>query len=694
MKRILVFIAFLFTGLSNTIAQDYYVKSYDPFDHTNDFVFDIVEYGDSILLTNFARCNNFQDRCHSNVLIDKQGNLIDANLVDCIDVGIDIVVDNNVYYKGGKISTDIPKFRLYKAEIGGAELACVDLTITEEGYQSFFSKGVIEYNGQIVVYGTVTNTLAVPGEDYIQGLIFWINKESFEYEYTFINPPELLIRLEHMMIDKEGNLNVLCEFTTGNNNSSKFKKILRFNSNRELIFEWDSYRLNGGAGPGVLLELDNGNFVMDIVDSVSSRVNLLCITPEGEEVFNTDFSEGRKGFIILNLKKASDGNFFVIGNIFSPYYDYPNYASIMKVTSDGSLDWQRLYAIDMGEALTGDPSNGKRSAFYDMVELENGDLMAAGSISNGYDDPVHGYRLDQDLFVVRVDSTGCLSPDCEVIQEIGGEGPPKLFVDPLNQWNVRKVDEDTGEYYMEAYRFNEERVFLDRKYYYNELLVATDDELNDWQSTGMYMRERFDRVYLYDTTILGGEAAFYDFDSYIMSAPVFEIFDLPTVAIQTIELDSTTLLNGERRGVTRTRCWNNTGGNIDDERVWIQGIGDVKGILSVVNSCQPDNGDRLACFYHDGELLWQNEEVDNCGLSPVQEIERLEMVISPNPALTEITVSAQESIALIEIYTTDLKLISTSLESTIDISTLQPGVYIVRGIDDKGMEGYDIFCKI
>ena len=694
MYRVVSLYFFLLIVVSTTIAQDYYAKSYDLFDHTADFVRDIVKHGDDVFLSNFALCNDFEDRCHSGVLIDTKGNVKESAITECINGGIGIIVDGSTYYKGGNVSTDIPKFRLYKADIDGTELACVDLTIEEDGFDEFFIKGITEFDDQLLVYGTVTDTLS-QSEEKTMGLVFWVDRENFEYEYTFIDPPENWLRIDHMMVDSKGHLNLLCEYTTGNNNiQPAYKKILRYNSERELIFEWNSYLLNSGVGSGTLLELDNGNFVMDIVADDSFKQMVLCITPEGEEVFRKDFSEERKTFVILNLKRAMDGNFFVVGSITSPYLDFPSYASIMKVSPEGDLLLQRLYAVDMGERLDGDGRDGKKSVFYDIIELENGDLMAAGSISNGYDDPVNGFRLDQDLFVVRVSSDGCLTPDCEVIQEIGGEGPPKLFVDPLNQWNVRKVDEDTGEYYTEAYRFDEERVFLDRKYYYNELLVASDDQLNDWQSTGMYMRERFDRVYLYDTTILGGEAAFYDFDSWLMSAPVFEIFDLPTIAIQTIELDSTTLLNGERRGVTRTRCWNNTGGNIDDEREWIQGIGDVKGLLSVVKSCQPDNGDRLACFYHDGELLWQNEEVDNCGLSAVNEFETLEFAINPIPAISQITINSSEDISLVEIYSTDLKKICSSPESTIDISALQSGLYIVRVISKNGIEGYRRLLKL
>lgn len=87
---------------------------------------------------------------------------------------------------------------------------------------------------------------------------------------------------------------------------------------------------------------------------------------------------------------------------------------IFRLTSTGKLLWQKAFYRDR-------PVLDFCSGFFkDVVELDNGDLIAVGGIDNylEYDPVVMQGRVDPDILIVRMDANGCIDDDCKMLTKI------------------------------------------------------------------------------------------------------------------------------------------------------------------------------------------------------------------------------------------------------------------------------------
>jgi hypothetical protein len=126
-------------------------------------------------------------------------------------------------------------------------------------------------------------------------------------------------------------------------------------------------------------------------------------------------------FLALSVVHSSDGGSVVVGRGPFPYGDSPayGYGLIMKLDQNGDSLWARYYSHG---------SDGSYHWYNSIVELPDHGFALAG-----LDEKASG--LTQ-IWVMRVDSMGCLEPGCHLIsglkeQVIGLDGSMKVFPNPV-----------------------------------------------------------------------------------------------------------------------------------------------------------------------------------------------------------------------------------------------------------------------
>ena len=88
---------------------------------------------------------------------------------------------------------------------------------------------------------------------------------------------------------------------------------------------------------------------------------------------------------------------------------------IARVDSMGNLLWEHYYSFDSDSSWNG---------FYDIQQVWDG-----GFIMSGTTDAIYGSSQNQDAWLVRVDSNGCLVPGCFT-------SVPPVEVEPTLSWNI------------------------------------------------------------------------------------------------------------------------------------------------------------------------------------------------------------------------------------------------------------------
>jgi hypothetical protein len=174
------------------------------------------------------------------------------------------------------------------------------------------------------------------------------------------------------------------------------------------VWEWREI-----ANPGEdLVELPNGNFL--IVGfrefypqntppfNYFSRYNFWTISPTGELVDSISYGKHFNA-IAYRIVPVSDGNFLVAGH----EIDTPNINGqtglLLKVSPSGQPLWKREYRVSPPESLIHD-------AFFDAVEMPDKGFVLCGRAYGPLED-----STNQNAWLIRVDSLGCLEPGCDTV---------------------------------------------------------------------------------------------------------------------------------------------------------------------------------------------------------------------------------------------------------------------------------------
>jgi len=165
--------------------------------------------------------------------------------------------------------------------------------------------------------------------------------------------------------------------------------------------------------------LTNGNFLVSGLKSYAAylpgysyyaKYLLLKFNSQGEIIDSVSLPGNYYFFRINRLKPSGDGNFWAIG----AERDSSTTAQtglIMKITPDLQVLWKREYRVSPPESLI-------HEIFYEGAPLPDKGFVLCGRAFGPIED-----STNQNGWVIRVDSLGCLEPGCDTVITAVGDPP-------------------------------------------------------------------------------------------------------------------------------------------------------------------------------------------------------------------------------------------------------------------------------
>ncbi len=189
------------------------------------------------------------------------------------------------------------------------------------------------------------------------------------------------------------------------------RQLLTFNGDyrQQELYRVDSLQI-AHKWANCLVNLPNGNFIVDVSYDNDLQYNLECISPSGELVWDYLLpDEWYRRVDLTNLAVAEDGDILASGS----YRRSDREAGIIfRLSPEGDLRWIKLYEIP-------DAERWMDISFADVNQLDEDRLVVVGHVTVTETlDPIDGnYYPNQNTLVMTVDNDGCYNGDCsDIIQ--------------------------------------------------------------------------------------------------------------------------------------------------------------------------------------------------------------------------------------------------------------------------------------
>ncbi len=196
--------------------------------------------------------------------------------------------------------------------------------------------------------------------------------------------------------------------------------ILKLDTNFQEVWRWESPKLGQQLPHGCQLS-DGRSIVAMHTPGYSNIGSVWCINEDKSIAWKMEFPDknGGQQRRILRLKQIKNGDIVGVGYYGDTRNDNPDYIQIpfiFRLSKDGTLKWLKAFYRDV--KLPND--NLVYGYFSDVVEMENGDLMAVGRIDDylEYDPIAMTERADPDILIVRTDANGCIDAECATVTKI------------------------------------------------------------------------------------------------------------------------------------------------------------------------------------------------------------------------------------------------------------------------------------
>jgi hypothetical protein len=224
-----------------------------------------------------------------------------------------------------------------------------------------------------------------------------------------------------------------------------------------------------------------------------------------------------------------------------------------------------------------------------------------------------------------------------------------------------------------------------------ELKHSDGDENLDYDPTvslNYFLRESDGVVYSYN---IDGDQVVYDFnlslqDTFLVTGN----YGVRTLVVT----DTMTFYDWDNEPRRQFRLENISDQNFPQYENWVEGIGSLNSFrYGNIDLSWPEYNDTIFCYYRDGEAKLSFGEFTSCGAIPSSTKEftiPIEITLLPNPAYDDIVVTFAEHFSgryLITDLTGRLieqNYIIDQSKVTIDISTMNNGLYLVRITDNEG----------
>ena len=455
--------------------------------------------------------------------------------------------------------------------------------------------------------------------------------------------------------------------------------------------EWENtYGSADSEAATTVAVTDDGGYIVAGVLSAGFPDNVLRLDGQGEIIWQKN-----AGFTIYNIQQTSDSGFVAVG------YESEDFG-IIKMSSDGTTEWQVSYggsAIDVayqvaetsdgGFAIVGYTysSDGDVTGFHGGVDIwviklySNGDLQWQKCLGGSSSDTGKTIFSTSDNKIILGGTT--YSTDGDVTTNLGVSDYWVVMLDESGTIDWEKtyggsIDEalmsiretNDGGFILAGYTGSNDVDVTENFGEYDIWLVKTDSNgILEWQKS------------------FGGS-------EWDMALEVKENMDGFVMAGRTQSTDGDISISygADDMWVVQT----DESGNL----LWEKSLGGSLNDYAQAISATQDNGVIIAGYTHstDGDVSEQHGANDMWVIKlfgdPMSTIEAnsTSIKIFPNPVNDKLFFN--EQLHQIEIYTMEGKLVSKdSTTTSIQVNHLNPGVYILKGIDYQGNQIQTKFIK-
>jgi hypothetical protein len=462
------FVLFLFT--CQLSAQPWFSKSIDV-ENQNNVGWQIMVEGEELIFTSPNFCDTtYSNWCTILARTDWEGNLLGYAKIE----GHRTASSHDSFIK----STD-STYHLYcrPSPLGSNNVQIIELDNNLEIIQEWEFGSELE--NEIPFYwvqhegGFLTCALDIEDGQYVTWLTLLDEEMEIVHQASF---PEQ--ETEYASISSDGLLATQDNHFVGTGRAvigvPDAQGVTKFDKNLEVVWHTRIERIHNPANDdATIVELMNGDIVMNwetenttnpYNDSLSSSfVRMINLEgSSGDTLWSTILWMPKPSYpFIHKLNRAKNGDIIGVGHMYQPaipeewaeHQGWNHSGFVFRMSPTGELKWKR-YILDAKSPLA------DFGHFLDSEELPNGDLLFTGAYYDTFPnaDP---FINDINIWLVRTDSMGCLTPGCGELQIVNADGTVLTSTEEAGSPNkealeVRVYPNPAREHWMLDWRYPEE----------------------------------------------------------------------------------------------------------------------------------------------------------------------------------------------------------------------------------------------
>ncbi|MBK8622040.1 MAG: T9SS type A sorting domain-containing protein [Saprospiraceae bacterium] len=400
----------VFTIYNTHFCQNTFVKIID-IENRPQYALQLLKAEDRYFITQFNSCGNLSYVCDGISEISENGEFIYGIEIPFMSHNLNSLqydnLNNHLIYTGEKTQQLIrDKFVFYT--IDPSNLAILDSFFISDSLLKFNNKIQLTasyYHDNLVISG---NGIKVGGQG--NQVVNYFLKPDYSvdtlltFQFTRGNT-----NIWEQYVDHDGLLTF--HFWYDNFDIYEFRsRIIKINKDKEVVWDWVSPPIQDAIKPYGFQHSEGFTVVCLPEWNHRSNVNLVAINQDGTTRWSHLFPEPKiyKKRYPARVKEMRNGDILVMG-----YYDERDYIPgifqapfMCRYSKDGKLLWERTYFTDYGA------SRVSTGLIFDMIEHEDGRIMAVGQIREGNVPPY------TDILILTTDADGCITPGCGVLNKL------------------------------------------------------------------------------------------------------------------------------------------------------------------------------------------------------------------------------------------------------------------------------------
>lgn len=419
MKKISLIILYILSYFIGH-AQSFY-KIYDFVPYKPHSAYEIVKIDDNnFVVSYFATCGAQEAKCCGLFKINRDGEILEKIQFENFSNSTRALLfdeNNNAIYYGGENyvkNSFTTELKIQKVDPLSLEfLDSIELRDSNYNFFSISQKGITKFNDKIVVVGT--GSIEYPEVvDTSRSFLYFFNKEMKMDTALYIKfNKSINNQIWEIYVDANGLLTVYFY----HNEFDEYFRILKIDSTYKVVWDWEMESKQRKKTPKGCPLSDGRILLVSPLYPFVDMVELIAINHDKSISWKYNWYVGTWPNLYLfnnrsisRIKQLKNGDLIGVGALKDSLHRYW-IPSIFRMSSEGELLWEKAFIHKKLQTTI------HIGFLADFEETSNGDLIAVGEIYNKVGTGPFSYE-DEDIFIVRVDSNGCLYETCDSITEV------------------------------------------------------------------------------------------------------------------------------------------------------------------------------------------------------------------------------------------------------------------------------------